>query len=93
MVEVDGDGCVRLRDGYSRAEISRHLQEAEGARGAGRGGEDEVVVRRPGAQVGREVDGGQQNAVPDVKHSWRCRLKKTRGQVSSVILRKSVRCG
>lgn len=79
MVEVHSDGSVGLGDSYSCAEISRHLQEAEGGRGAGRSAGDEVVLHQPGAQVGVEVDAGQQAAVGDAAHSWRSELKSLLG--------------
>lgn len=76
MVEVHGNSSVGLGEGYSCAEISRHLQEAEGGRGEGRSAGDEVVLQQPGAQVGLEVDAGQQAAVRDAAHSWRSELKR-----------------
>lgn len=76
VVEVHGDGGLGLGDGYSRAEIRRHLQEAEGGRGEGQSAGDEVVLHQPGAQVGAEVDAGQQAAVGDAAHSWRSELKR-----------------
>lgn len=74
VVEVDGDSGVGLSDGHGRAEVGRHLQEAEGGRG-GEGG-DNVVLEQASAQVGGEVDGGQQAAIGDVIQSWRAELKK-----------------
>lgn len=76
MVEVHGDSSVGLGDSYSCAEISRHLQEAEGGRGEGRRPGDEVVLHQPGAQVGVEVDAGQQAAVRDAAHGWSSELKR-----------------
>lgn len=72
VVKVDGDGRARPGDGYSCAEISRDLQEAEG----GGGGGEEVVVGQAGAQVSREVDVGQQTAVQESEHSWRSQFRR-----------------
>lgn len=78
MVQVDGDGRATLCNSYSCTEISGHLQEAEGIGGGGEGwgSGDEVIVCQAGAQVGREVDAGQQPPIRDVIYGWRPRLKK-----------------
>lgn len=93
MVEVDGDGGVRLSDGHSCTEISRHLEEAEGGRRGegGRGGGAEVIICQAGAQVGGEVDAGQQTAIRDVIHSWRSQLKTVSSVYLSFITRRSVK--
>lgn len=48
MVEVNGDGGVRPSDGYSRAEVRRHLQEAERGGREGQGCYGMVVVHQRG---------------------------------------------
>lgn len=70
MVEVDGDGGMGLSDGHGCAQISRHLEEAEGGRG-GEGERGELVLCRAGAQVGGQANAGQQSAIGDAAHSWR----------------------